>query len=89
MTIQLNAQQEQVITQAIKAGLIHSPEEVVEVGVETIRQQLDAILTEGNIVSAEEWSREFHAWVHGHPTDTVLLPDEALSRESIYGMRGR
>ena len=89
MTIQLNTDQEQVIGRAIEAGLIHTPEDVVEAGIEAIRQQLDAKLARVSAMSAEEWSREFHAWVHGHSTATPLLPDEALSRESIYGARGR
>jgi len=89
MTIQFNAEQEQVIERAIEAGLIHGPEDVVEVGVETIRQQLDAKLARASALTSNEWSREFHAWVHGHSTAAPLLSDEALSRESIYGTSGR
>ena len=37
--------------------------------------------------SPEEWRRVFHAWVETH-RDLPILPDEAFSRESIYGDRG-
>jgi hypothetical protein len=33
--------------------------------------------------TAEEWDREFDAWVDSHPVRTPL-PDSALTRESIY-----
>jgi hypothetical protein len=40
------------------------------------------------MLSAEEWSRELHDWIHSHSTTTPVLPDEAISRDSIYGTRG-
>ena len=89
MTIQLNAEQEYLIAQAIEAGVIRVPEDVVEAGVKAIRQRLDAKLSEASAIETEEWSREFHAWVHSHPSTTPLLPDEAISRESIYGTSTR
>jgi hypothetical protein len=39
-------------------------------------------------MSADEWAREFHAWVRGHSTTTPLLSDEAISRDCIYGIPG-
>jgi hypothetical protein len=42
MTIQLNPEQEQVVRQAIHAGLIERADDVVGVGVETIKQRLEA-----------------------------------------------
>ena len=42
MTIDLKPEQEQVVGRAIRAGLIHTADEVVEVGVETIRLRLEA-----------------------------------------------
>ena len=86
--IQLNPEQEQVVGQAIHAGLIRIPDDVVEIGVETIRQQLEARESAGTPLGAEEWHRELHAWIHSNPADTPPLPDEAMSRESIYGTRG-
>jgi hypothetical protein len=37
----------------------------------------------------EEWMRQFKAWMQSHAGNTVVLPDEAMERESIYGDRGR
>ena len=88
MTIHLKPEQEQVIGQAIQAGLIESPDDVVEVGVETIRRRLEARSSLRTSMNAEQWVQEFRAWVHSHPATTPLLSDEAVSRESIYGTRG-
>jgi hypothetical protein len=88
MTIQLKPEQEQVIGQAIRAGLIESADEVVDVGVETIRQRLEAHGATHAPLTGDEWMRKFRAWAHSHPTNTPLLSDEAISRESIYRERG-
>ena len=87
MTIQLNAEQEQLVAQAIEAGLIRAPEEVVAAGMEAIRQRLAKLSTVA-AVGPEDWSREFHEWVQGHPDTTPLLANESIDRESIYGNRG-
>jgi len=88
MTIQLKPEHEQLIGQAIQAGLIRAADDVVDAGVETIRQRLEERLASNTAMNAEEWSRELHAWVHSHSTTTPLLSDEAISRDSIYGTRG-
>jgi len=36
----------------------------------------------------EEWIRRFDPWVASHAENTVVLPDEAMERETIYGDRG-
>lgn len=89
MTIRLKPGQEQAIRQAIQAGLIKTPDDVVDLGIETIQQRLEVRAQSVAPVSSEEWLEEFHAWVHSHPTTTPLLSDEAISRESIYGTRGQ
>ena len=38
-----------------------------------------------NQLSTDEWAREFEAWVQSHAGNTVVLPDAAMERESIYG----
>ena len=88
MTIQLKPEQEQVIGQAIQAGLIGTADEIVDVGVETIKQRLEARDSTPAPLIDDEWIRKFRAWTHSHPTNTPLLSDEAISRESIYGDRG-
>ncbi len=89
VTIHLNPEQEQVIGQAIEARLIRTADDIVDVGVEAIRQRLTARARPGTSMSAEQWLEEFHAWVRSHPTNTPLLSDEAITRESIYGTRGQ
>ena len=39
-------------------------------------------------LSPEEWMSQFEAWTKTHAGNTVVLPDEAMERESIYGDRG-
>jgi hypothetical protein len=88
MTIHLNPEQERVIGQAIQAGVIRDADDVVDVGLETIRQRLEARLVSRSAIDAEQWSQELHGWVHSHSSSTPLLSDEAISRDSIYGTRG-
>jgi hypothetical protein len=40
MTFELKREDAQIVDNAIRAGLIHSPDDVVEVGVETLRVRL-------------------------------------------------
>jgi len=89
MTIQLNAEQEHVVEQAIEAGLIHTPEDIVEIGMEAIRQRLHARGAKASAMTADQWFRDFQFWVHSHSAAAPLLSDESISRESIYGTRGR
>lgn len=92
MAIQLSPEQERVVGQAIHAGLIRIPEDVVGVGVDTIRQRLEAqepsVSLKNNDRSIADWSSKLHAWIHSHSADTASLPDDAFGRESIYQDRG-
>ena len=88
MTIELKPEHERVIGSAIQAGLITKADDAVEVGIEAIRQQLRSRGGSGTEMNTEQWLSEFKAWVHSHSTTTPLLPDEAISRDSIYGTRG-
>ena len=36
----------------------------------------------------EERAKAYRTWADNHSTDTPLLSDEAISRESLYGDRG-
>ncbi len=85
MTITPTPEQERTLAQAIKNGLIHRPEEALDLGLDTLRSRL---ATQRRAETAEEWIARFHAFVHSHSTSTPLLPDEAIGRESIYGDRG-
>ena len=87
MTIQLSAEQSQMIDRAIQAGIIREAADAVEVGIQTIRLQLNAQTSLSSKLSAEDWMEDFHAWIDSHPTDSPLLSDEAISRESIYSDR--
>ncbi len=88
MTLELKPEQERVIGQAIKAGLIRTANDVVEIGIETVRQQLENQPESPLDLDPDEWAERLHKWVSSHSTDTPLLSDEAISRDSIYGNRG-
>ena len=88
MTIHLNPEQERVIGQAIDAGVIREPGDIVNLGLQAIQRMLDVRQSSAGQVDPGQWTAEFSAWVHSHPTSTPLLSDEAVSRDSIYGMRG-
>lgn len=88
MTIHPTPEQEQVIGRAVQAGLVSGADDVLDLGVEAIRRRLEQRGTSAKPVSVEQWSREFHAWVQSHSMETPLLSEEAISRDSIYGIRG-
>ncbi len=85
MTIQLRPEQEQIVGQAIQAGLIANADDIFDMGIDAIRQRLKSPSNEANapVLSAAEWEREFDTWIESFP-DTAPLPDEALSRENLY-----
>jgi hypothetical protein len=87
MTITPKPEQERVLTEAIQAGLIGSPEDALDIGLPALRTKLMAT-TSVPSEAAKEWVKKFRAWARSHPTDAPLLSDDAISRESIYGDRG-
>ena len=84
MTITPKPEQERILTDAIAAGLIGSAEDALDIAVATLQSRLkvDGLQTD------EEWLKEFHEWMDSHSWQTVVLSDEAMSRESIYRDRG-
>ena len=87
MSIELNPEQESVVSEAIRAGLIRAVDEVAEVGVAAIRQRLIARQAESGGEDRDRWFQELTEWSAKHKA-TPLLPDEAMDRDSIYGERG-
>jgi hypothetical protein len=88
MTITLKPEYEQVIEQAIQAGIIERADQVVEVGLDALRGCLEKRAASSAPMTAEEWKRKLHKWIASHSASTPLLSDEAISRESIYRDRG-
>ncbi|MGH9590502.1 MAG: hypothetical protein ACRD25_08900 [Terracidiphilus sp.] len=88
MTIQLSPEQERVIGQAMRAGLINSPDEVAELGIAAIQSRLSLRHAALNAEQTEEWFRDLTAWSQGHSTSTPLMTEDDLDRDSIYGTRG-
>jgi hypothetical protein len=85
MTITPTPEQERILKEAMQAGLIHSPEDVLEIAMQDLRNKLNV---EGPALTDEEWLQEFNAWTSSHSTSSPLLSDEAISREFIYRDRG-
>lgn len=85
MTITPKPEQEGILTEAIQAGLIQTPEDALDIALEALKSDLSVVREQEN---AEEWIARFHAWIDSHAAQTVVLSDEAMSRESIYGNRG-
>ena len=85
MTIQLKPEQEQIVGQAIQAGLVANADDIFDMGIDAIRQRLTSPSNDANmpVLSAAEWEREFDTWIESFP-ETAPLPDEALSRENLY-----
>jgi len=56
-----------------------------------LRELIDQKETESersNGLSSQERVRLLREWASGHRTNTPLLSDDSISRESIYGGRG-
>jgi hypothetical protein len=85
MTITPKPEQERILTEAIEAGLIQTPEDALDIALQELRNKLAA---EVPPLTAEQWLAEFKAWTSSHSTSTPLLSDEAISREFIYRERG-
>ena len=84
MTVTLNlppAVEQAVLTEAQNKGV--SVDELVRDLVVSARPQ-----SEYQQLPPDEWIRLFHEWVHSHDDITVVLSDEAMSRDSIYEDRG-
>ena len=84
MTITPKPEQERVLTATMEAGLIKSADDALDIAVETLEARL---AVDGKSGTVEEWIRRFHAWTDSHAGQTVVLSDEAMSRQSIYGDR--
>ena len=86
MTIELKPEQSHVIDRAIAAGLIKHVDEVMEAGVETLRNRLETEVeaARGGIPQrgSSAKARAFEKWARSHP-HMPALPDEALRRESL------
>jgi hypothetical protein len=83
MSITLTPDQQRVIEEAIDAGLVRSVDEFIETAVKALP------VPDPNELPFEEWMRRFTGWVTSHAGNTVVLPNEAMERESIYGDHGR
>ena len=88
MAIQLSAEQERVVGREIHAGLIREPDDVVGIGIETIRQRRESRETAADTLDAAEWPRHLHEWISSHSTTTPVLSEDTMIRDSIYGARG-
>ena len=82
MTIELKPEQAQTIDEAIRAGLIKSAEDVVEAGLDALRERLHATPP---AASSDEWVSKFRTWAHSRPTTSPLLSDQAISRARSTG----
>jgi Arc/MetJ-type ribon-helix-helix transcriptional regulator len=54
MTVTLKPEQEQVVGEAIRAGLIGTADEVIDAGIEAIRQRLESSTSFGNTRSRQQ-----------------------------------
>ena len=61
MTIEIKPEDTRIIDEAIQAGLIHRPDDVVDLGVETLRSRLQSLRVDRNIDATG--SRHAHAGI--------------------------
>lgn len=80
MQIQLNLEQERVVEQAMRAGLIHSPDELAEFVIAAIRSRLNLRDAPPDAEQIEDWFTELTAWSDSHSTSTPLPSDLEADR---------
>ena len=82
MIIELKPEHEQVIAQAIQAGLIHTPNEALDFALETLRGQLKA-RDDVRAATPEGRVQAFEGLLAGFEP-SMTLPEEAFQRENWY-----
>jgi len=83
VTLDLPLQVEQAYVAAAEARGLPLAEVIREALVAAQPSPVNTDLNSG------EWVNRFEAWVASHEGNTVVLPDTAMERESIYGDHGR
>ena len=86
--LELKAEDEQIIARGVDAGVISGAADVLQLGVEVVRQRLKERAALPEFSSRSEWSTKLRHWIEGHERVVPLLSDEAVSRESIYDALG-
>ena len=83
MTITLNlpADQEAVFKAQAQARGLTLEQWMLEAAAQSAQPLSVANLQKTN---PREWARQFHTWAESHDPTTLPLPDEAVSRDSIY-----
>jgi hypothetical protein len=84
MTIELKPEQERILQEALRQGRFQSVEHALD-------EAIHSIIPSGEMrpsLSPSERAAAFRAWAEGHPRNTPLLSDQAISRETIYSDRG-
>lgn len=77
LTLRISAETEaKLLEQARRTG--RSPEDLA---LEALQDRLSSDATSAPLLSPEEWSRQFDAWVAGHRSRNPSFDD---SRESVY-----
>jgi len=79
MTIELKPEHEQVIVQAIQAGLIHDAHEALDAALDALKNRLSVRRSE---TASAAKARAFEQWARNHPHNPPL-PDQALRRENL------
>jgi len=82
MIIELKPEHERVIAQAIQAGLIQKPDEVLDFGLETLRGRLKA-RDQVRTATLEARVKAFEDLLAGSESNATL-PEEAFQRENWY-----
>ena len=85
--IDLNSEQARVIDEALHAGIIHSVNEALTIGLNALRDRLESTgetmpqtLVEASL---DSWDRDLEEWFEGFPHSHVL-PETAFHREDWY-----
>ena len=88
MALELKVEDEKIVARGIETGVISGAADVLQLGVEVVKQRLEERAALQELASRSEWSTKLRHWIEGHQRVAPPLPSEAVSRESIYDARG-
>ncbi len=84
MTIKLKPEQERILQEALRQGRFQSVEQALDKALHSIVPPEVVRPT----LSPAERASAYRSWAESHPRNTPVLPDQAISRETIYSDHG-
>jgi Arc/MetJ-type ribon-helix-helix transcriptional regulator len=84
VTINISAQSEQILEDAVNRGLFKDKQEAVSAAIYLLSEK--SVEADGKLPSGNDWKERFHRHLANTPASSAIFVDD--SRENIYEGRG-